>query len=337
MPSINQVKTTCAAMLRRSPKVVPMLHGAPGMGKSDACLQIADDLGIPRDRVLVVHINNHDVVDFTGVPSVTDGMTIFNPTKMFYDFREGTGAGMIVLEELAQSAQQLQTWAAGFTLERETPMFKLDPDVCIIATGNRAEDRAGAKPLLGHLNDRMFHFDVETSLDDWCQWAMPNGVDPLGIAFLRLRPALLNDYDPSRRSNPTQRSWTKLFTEVPTDLPTDMYLSACEGKVGEGAAAEWVAARDMMTKMPSIDGIRLHPDNAEIPEEPAVKFAVATALSMSATVDSFPRDMQYVSRMPKEFQMVYVTDVLRLNPELQQTTDFINWAVANKDIFMGGN
>ena len=116
-----------------------------------------------------------------------------------------------------------------------------------------------------------------------------------------------------------------------------MYLSACEGKVGEGAAAEWVAARDMMAKMPSIDGIRLHPDNAEIPEEPAVKFAVATALSMSATADSFGRDMQYVSRMPKEFQMVYVTDVLRLNPELQQTTDFINWAVANKDIFMGGN
>ena len=337
MPSINQVKTTCTAMFRRSPKVVPFLHGAPGMGKSDACLQIADDLGIPEDRVLVVHINNHDVVDFTGVPSVTDGMTIFNPTKMFYDFREGTGAGMIVLEELAQSAQQLQTWAAGFILERQTPMFKLDPQVCIIATGNRAEDRAGAKPLLGHLNDRMYHFDVETSLDDWCQWAMDNGVYPMGIAFMRLRPALLNDYDPTRRSNPTQRSWTKLFTEIPTDLPTDMYLSACEGKVGEGAAAEWVAARDMMSKMPSIDGIRLHPDNAEIPEEPAVKFAVATALSMSATADSFGRDMQYVSRMPKEFQMVYVTDTLRLNPELQQTTDFINWAVANKDIFMGGN
>lgn len=337
MPSINQVKRTATAMLRRSASVVAMLHGAPGMGKSESALQIAEDLGIPEDRVLVVHINNHDVVDFTGVPSVTDGMTIFNPTKMFYDFREGTGPGMIVLEELAQSAQQLQTWAAGFILERQTPMFKLDPQVCIICTGNRAEDRAGAKPLLGHLNDRMYHFDVETSLDDWCQWAMDNGVDPLGIAFMRLRPALLNDYDPTRRSNPTQRSWTKLFTEIPTDLPTDMYLSACEGKVGEGAAAEWVAARDMMAKMPSIDGIRLHPDNAEIPEEPAVKFAVATALSMSATADSFGRDMQYVSRMPKEFQMVYVTDTLRLNPELQQTTDFINWAVANKDIFMGGN
>lgn len=337
MASINECKTAVSAMFRQSPKVVPMLHGAPGMGKSDACIQIANDLSIQPDRVLVVHINNHDVVDFTGVPSVTDGMTVFNPTKMFYDYREGTGAGLIVLEELAQSSQQLQTWAAGFVLERETPMFKLDPEVRIIATGNRAEDRAGAKPLLGHLNDRMYHFDVETSLDDWCEWAMENGVDAMGIAFLRLRPNLLNDYDPNRRSNPTQRSWTKLFTEVPNDLPTNMYLTAAEGKVGEGAAAEWVAARDMMNKMPSIDAIRLHPADTELPTEPAVKYAVATALSMTATPDSFSRDMQYVSRLPKEFQMVYVTDALRLSPELQQTKDFIDWAIKNKDIFMGGD
>jgi hypothetical protein len=337
MPSITDCKTIVAAMFRKSAKVVPMLHGAPGMGKSDACLQVAEELGIPRDRVLVVHINNHDVVDFTGVPSVTDGMTVFNPTKMFYDFRQGTGKGMIVLEELAQSANQLQTWAAGFVLERETPVFKLDDDVVIICTGNRAEDRAGAKPLLGHLSDRQYHLDVETSLDDYCGWAMPRGIDPLGIAFLRLRPELLNDYDPSRRSNPTQRSWTKLFKEVPNDLPTNLYMAAATGKVGEAAAAEWVSARDMMHKMPSIDSIRLHPENAEIPSEPAVRFAISTALSMTATTESFARDMLYMSRTPKEFQMVYVTDALRLHPELQQTNDFIQWAIANKDIFMGGN
>ena len=337
MASINQCKTMCAAMFRQSPKVVPMLHGAPGMGKSDAAIQIADDLGISQDRVLVVHINNHDVVDFTGVPSIDDGMTIFNPTKMFYDYREGTGAGLIVLEEVAQSNHQLQTWTAGFVLERQTPMFKLDQDVRIICTGNRAEDRSGAKPLLGHLNDRMYHFDVETSLDDWCGWAMENGVPTEGIAFLRLRPNLLNDYDPNRRSNPTQRSWTKLFTEVPNSLPTNLYLEAAEGKVGEGAAAEWVAARDLMHKMPSVDVIRLHPDKTEVPEEPAVRYAVATALSMTTEPQAFARDMLYVDRMPKEFQMVYVTDALRLHPALQQTKPFIDWAIANKDIFMGEN
>lgn len=337
MPSISQIADTVTAMFRNSPKVVPMIHGAPGMGKSEVCLQIGDRLNIPLDRTLVVHINNHDVVDFTGVPSVTDGYTRFNPTEIFAKFRKGTGPGLIILEELAQSTTHHQTWAAGFTLERATTSFELDDDVCIIATGNRAEDRAGAKPLLAHLNDRMYHFDAETSLDDWCEWAMDNGVNPLGIAFLRLRPNLLNDFDPNRRSNPTQRSWTKLFKEVPDDLPTDLYMMAAEGKVGEGAAAEWVAARDMMNKMPSVDAIRLHPKNTEVPKEPAVQYAVATALSMTTSVDAFERDIDYVSRMPKEFQMVYVTDALRLHPQLQTTKFFIDWAIKNKDIFMGGN
>ena len=334
MPSINQSKKIVASQWGKHPEVVPMFWGKPGMGKSHAALQLGEELGIPKDRTLVVHINNHDVVDFTGVPSVVDGQTIFNPTDMFYKFREGTGAGLIVLEELAQSSHHHQQWAGGFTEERATATFKLDPEVRIIASGNRAEDRAGAKPLLSHLNDRLWHLDIETSLDDWCEWAMDNGVPAIGVAFLRLRPDLLNDFDPSRRSNPTQRSWTKLLTQLPDDLPRDLYLMAAEGKVGEGAAAEWVAARDMMHKMPSVDAIRLKPEVMEIPDEPSVKYAVATSMSMSTTPDLFSRDMKYISRMPKEFQMVYVTDALRLHPDLQQTKDFIDWAIKNKDIFI---
>ena len=334
MPSINQSKKIVASQWGKHPEVVPMFWGKPGMGKSHAALQLGEELGIPKDRTLVVHINNHDVVDFTGVPSVVDGQTIFNPTDMFYKFREGTGAGLIVLEELAQSSHHHQQWAGGFTEERATATFKLDPEVRIIASGNRAEDRAGAKPLLSHLNDRLWHLDIETSLDDWCEWAMDNGVPAIGVAFLRLRPDLLNDFDPSRRSNPTQRSWTKLLTQLPDDLPRDLYLMAAEGKVGEGAAAEWVAARDMMHKMPSVDAIRLKPEAMEIPDEPSVKYAVATSMSMSTTPDLFSRDMKYMSRMPKEFQMVYVTDALRLHVDLSQTKDFIDWAIKNKDIFI---
>lgn len=337
MPSINEVVSVATQILRKSPTAVPFFKGKPGMGKSDACVQIGRNLDIPEDRILIVHVNNHDVVDFTGVPSVTDGQTRFNPTEMFYKFREGTGAGLIVLEELPQSSTHHQTWAAGFLLERTTPTFKLDKDVRFLVTGNRVEDRAGAKQLLTHLSNRMYEFEMETSLDDWCEWAMDNGVDSRGIAFLRLRPQLLNDFDANRSVNPTQRAWTQLFLEVPQDLPTNHYMMACTAKVGEGAAAEWCAARDLMDKMPSIDSIRLSPDKVEIPTEPAVMFAVATALSMSTNEDAFERDMKYVGRMNKEFQMVYVTDALRLHPKLQQTKPFIDWAIANKDIFMGGN
>ena len=87
MGSINQIIDTAVALYKKSPKVVVDIVGKPGEGKSDASVQIGKKLGFEDDRILVVHINNHDVVDFTGVPSVTDGMTIFNPSKMFYDFR----------------------------------------------------------------------------------------------------------------------------------------------------------------------------------------------------------------------------------------------------------
>ena len=337
MPSINQVVEVTTKILQKSPTAVPFFRGKPGMGKSDACLLVGKQLGIENDRILVVHVNNHDVVDFTGVPSVTDGQTQFNPTEMFYKFREGTGAGLIVLEELPQSSLHHQTWAAGFLLERNTPTFTLDKDVRFLVTGNRVEDRAGAKQMLTHLSNRMYEFDMETSVDDWCGWAIDNGVDSTGVAFIRFRPALLNDFDANRSVNPTQRAWTQLFTEVPKDLPTDLYMYACQAKVGEGAAAEWVAARDLMHKMPSIDSIRLSPDKVEIPTEPAVSFAVATALSMTTEPEAFERDMIYISRMSPEFQMVYVTDATRLHPKLTQTRDFIDWSLKNKDIFMGGN
>lgn len=337
MPSINEAIETCTAILRKAPNAVPFLKGKPGMGKSDACLQIGDELGIPKDRQLVVHVNNHDVVDFTGVPSIVDGQTKFNPTEMFYKFRKGTGAGLIVLEELPQSSTHHQTWAAGFVLERKTPTFELDDDVRIIVTGNRAEDKAGAKALLTHLSNRLYEFELETSLDDWCEWAMDNGVDHMGIAFMRLRPTLLNDFDPNRSVNPTQRSWTQLFKEVPTDLPANLYMYAAKGKVGEGAASEWVAARDLMHKMPNIDTVRMHPDKTEVPTEPAVMHAISTALSMTCSADSFDRDMTYMQRMRPEFQMVYVTEALRKEPKVQQTKTFIDWSIKHKDIFMGGN
>lgn len=337
MLSFQEIEEVSTAILSLHPTTPLNYSGAPGLGKTACGLKVAANLGVPEDRISIIHLNDHDVVDFTGVPSVVDGMTVFHPTEMFYKFREGTGKGFILLEELAQTPIPIQTFTAGFIEERVFGKYKLDPEVRIVCTGNRAQDRSGAKPLLAHLNDRLIHFDMVTSLDDWCAYAMSIGVNPWLIAFIRLRPDLLNNFDPVQRSNGTQRSWIKVDKTIPMSLPTNLYLAAVAGKVGEANAAEWVAAKDMMHKMPSVDAIRLHPDTMEIPDEPAVKFAVSTSMSMTATADCFGRDMVYIDRMPKEFQMVYVTDVLRLNPALQATPDFIAWAIANKDIFLGSN
>ena len=344
MPSISQIIKNVAAVQMKTPTAPFIIWGRPGEGKSDCCFQIADNQNIRRERVTRLHLSQFDVVDLGGVPEISEHaptgerITVFRPTAAFAAFAEGTGPGLIILEEVGQCAHDMQQFVACLIQDRATSTFKLDPEVRIVLTSNRVEDRSGVRPLLGLLNDRVYHQDMVTSLDDWCAWAMSHGrVDHLGIAFLRLRPDLLNAYDPEARSSPTQRSWTKLLTEVPRNLPAEDYLSIAAGKVGEGAAFEWVSAKDMMHKMPSMDAIRDEPTKVGVPDSAAVLFAVATALSTTANENTFSGDMQYVNRLKKEFQTVYVTDVLRLNPELPETETFITWATENQKMFMGGN
>ena len=75
MPSINQVKETAHRIYLKSSSAVINLLGAPGMGKSECGIQIANMLNIYDDRIGVVHVNNHDVVDFTGQNTTLDCST----------------------------------------------------------------------------------------------------------------------------------------------------------------------------------------------------------------------------------------------------------------------
>lgn len=341
--SPEQVQRTIVETQMFTPHMAFLIHGSPGVGKSQSCPAIAGAQGIPLNRVKSIHLGDYDRVELGGVPEIAtheptgERITVFRPTDILAMFRKGTGAGVVVLEELGSCLDDIKQFVAQLIEDRKTGNFELDPEVRIIATTNRVEDRAGVKPLPSHLNDRFTHIGMSTSIDDFSTHALKRGVDAMGVAFLRLRPELLNNFDPNQTCSGTPRSWFKLFTEVPPTLPTDLYLAVAEGKVGEGNAAEWVAARDMMHKMPSVDVIRMHPEQTEVPDEAAVQFAIATAMSVTTTPDAFVRDMMYIQRMPKEFQMVYVTDAMNLNPELQNTEAYINWAIANKDIFLGGN
>lgn len=337
MPSIESIKTIMTETLRHDPSVVFHIEGTPGSGKTDLCTQVAHALGVSDNRIFIFRPSLHDPVDLMGVPSVVNGATVWNTPADFAQFAEGTGPGVIIWDETNQGITMMQNAIAGAMLDKFIGPLRLDRQVIQISTGNRAKDKAGSKDLPTQLGNRVNRILAEAGLDDWCSWAMANGVDPMGVAFIRLRPGLLNDFDPNRQTNPTPRSWTQLFTKIPSTLPRDLYLYAAEGYVGEGPATEWVAAKDMMQKMPSIDYILMQPDKAEVPAEPAIQYAVSTALGLRPA-DTFERAMPYMERMPKEQQMLYVSDMVRIHKAaVQNTKTFIDWSIKNKDLFMSSN
>lgn len=337
MASFSQIKDGIVQTLRHDPTAVFHIEGSPGTAKSSLCQSIADELGIPNDRVYTFLASIHDPVDITGVPSVNQGTTFWNPPSQLARFEAGTGPGMIVVDDLAQGQTAMVNACASMILDRKVESLAFDPNVVFISTGNRAKDKAGSKTLPTHYSNRVCTVTMDFSIDDWTAWALSNNVPAEAVAFARLRPALMNDFDAQRGINPTPRSWSHLWQKVPMTIPNSIYLSIAEGYVGEGPAAEWVAAKDMMSKMPSVDYILMQPTQAEVPQEPAVRYAVTTSLAMRTTPDNFDRAMQYVERMPKEFAMLYVTDVLRMQPKVQSTSTFISWAIKNKDIFMSSN
>lgn len=337
MASFSQLKDGIVQTLRHDPTAVFHIEGSPGTAKTSLCMEVGNELGIPPERIFVRNSSRMEPTDLTGLPQVVNGVTMWTRSELVDDIKEGTGPSLTVFDDAAQAASAVFNPISSLVLDRRVDRTKVDPQAMFISTGNRAKDKAGSKTLPTHYSNRVCTVGMDFSIDDWTGWALGNNVPAEAVAFARLRPALLNDFDPNRSINPTPRSWTHLWTKVPMHLPNSIYLSMAEGYVGEGPAAEWVAAKDMMSKMPSVDYIIMQPTQAEVPAEPAVRYAVATALAIRTTPDNFDRAMAYMERMPKEFLMLYVSDVVRMSPKVTATKTFIDFAIRNKDIFMSSN
>ena len=53
---------------------------------------------------------------------------------------------------------------------------------------------------------------------------------------------------------------------------------------------------------------------------------------MATSKQSFGRFMQYVTRMEKEWQVVYIRDCLRRENSVKFDKVFTDWSVANADV-----
>ena len=76
---------------------------------------------------------------------------------------------------------------------------KLSPYVTFIAATNRREDKAAVSGLLEPVKSRFAAIvELEVSPDDWVIWALNNNMPTELIAFIRFRPDLLDNFQPSK-------------------------------------------------------------------------------------------------------------------------------------------
>lgn len=310
-------------------KIVPFILGAPGGGKSACARDIVTELGF--DTVVEFTASLRDPVDVLGTPNNNGEFTRWVPPEEFYNLRRGRAA--LILEELSDAPIPMQNALCGVIYDRRAGQLQLSPDLFIIATGNRTEDKSGANRITSKLANRTRRFDFQENIDDWTEWALDNDIDPILIQFLRFRPGLLSDFDANRFANPTPRAWERVSL-IPESLEGGLFFDNVSGEVGEGAAAEYTGFRRIYQSLPNVDSILLDPMGADVPQDPATLYALTGALARKSTKDNFDRVMRYTNRMSPEFNVMCTKDAIKLQPAIKHSRAFVEWASKHAEVLM---
>lgn len=321
-------------------KFVPFIVGKPGGGKSSCAREIADEIAkahnIPAERIVEFNPSLREPSDILGLPDLSGDYSRWIPPKEFYDIRKGQGPSILIIEELSDATMDMQNPLCRVILDRFAGQMPLSEELYIIASGNRTEDKSGASRLSTKLANRMRTLEFTENLEDWTNWAMKNNVPADIMGFLAFKPSLLSDFDPSRPCNPTPRSWADV-ARIPSTLPKAVYREHVAGAVGDGAAAEFTGFQRLMKNLPDYDKVKNDPEKAQLPDDPATKYAMAIRMAADATPELLPNFITYGERLGAEFLILMLRTMARdpNKAKCLQTKAYTNIAIKHARAIMG--
>lgn len=324
------------------------IWGPPGVGKSDTVAQVAKAMG--RD-LSDVRLSLLDPVDLKGfpVPDMANRQMTWLPADFLppMEVKKTVGKGktaaetlvpndtegVLFLDELTSAPPAVQGAAYQLILNRKIGNYTLPIGWDIVAAGNREGDRSIVHRMPAALRNRFIHVEYEVNADEWSQWAVSSDIQTEIIAFLRFKSNLLHSFDPSAdpRAFPTPRTWAFASDILKSNLPAAVELELLRGTVGD-AAGELTAFMRVYKDLPTVDEVLMNPDKAALPNELSAKYAISTSLAAKASRDNFDVVMQYVNRLPTEFQVVFMRDSARRDDGVQKAQSYMKWCVKNHEV-----
>src|SRR6478672_12361137 len=191
------------------------IWGPPGIGKSALVQQFAAQLGLPCVSLLGSQLAPEDLI---GVPQILDGTSRFCPPRMV----ARPDPYCLFLDELNACSHEVQKAFYSLIHERRLGEYTLHPDSIVVGAGNRAHDSAIVKPMSSALLNRMVHVHLKVSHRDWLEWAGQNGIHPLVLEYIQLRPDHLWS-EPPKHEEPfsTPRAW-HMMSDALTEFGDDI-------------------------------------------------------------------------------------------------------------------
>lgn len=309
-------------------KLVPMLHGSPGIGKSDIAKNVAKKFNL---KLIDIRLAQCDPTDLNGFPKLDGKKAGYVPMSTFPiegdSIPEGYAGWLILFDELTSAPRSVQAASYKILLDRMVGDHSIHKNVAMMAAGNLESDGAIVEPMSTALQSRLIHLEVETNAKDWGTWAQTNGIDHRITSYIEFRPDHVYTFNPdhSDKTYASPRTWEfthKLLQVTSINRET---LPLLIGTLGEGVAREFYGFLQIHENLPKIEEIIKAPDSIAVPTEPSTQFALCGAIAANVTPANCEALLDFVNRLPAEFQIVCVRGMLKRNPTVIKAPSFAPW------------
>lgn len=326
--------------------VVPFLEGDPGVGKTAAPRQVAEELEISYKQVILAQFDAGELAglpwmdkyidDSSGKPIERNRMIRLRPNYLPDLYGADGAAGIFNLDELPQAFLANQNIASQIVNEYRVGEHNIPMTWTMCCTGNKPENKAGTTSMPSHLRDRLLFIPIEADHEEFSAYASQRGIHPHIRAYLHNNPNKLAKFDPGAKACPSPRSWEKTSAILGMDLPSEVRSCAVQGMIGEGAGREFIAWIKVEKDMPKIDDVIRDPDKAPLfgNDKADVLYMLLGALSDRANKDNIAQIMKYIKRLPsQEFSVYFMRDMITRDPTMKGHKAVSDWIIKDgKDL-----
>lgn len=256
--NLNQVKKSLPYMFKA--KIVPMLTGIHGVGKSTAVREYCEEQEI---GFIDLRLGQMEVGDLLGLPEITedkrDGhkITVFARPKWF----PTEGKGVLFLDEINRSKRDVIQAVFQLVLDRKLHDYVLPEGWSVVAAMNPStEDYTTIDLSDKAFLDRFCHIKISSSYQDFLSYGSSKGFNKSITNFISAHPAMLRgatkdftlDYvTPSDRSWEQMQRLTNMYDKK--ELPEDIFNELAVGIVGLEASTAFLSWKKNAEK--PIDGL----------------------------------------------------------------------------------
>lgn len=235
-------------------KQIPFFfHGKPGIGKSELLEQLAKNLGMQLEILMLTQIDSQDLRGIQYPDPVTKRMVYYPP-----EFLPGPNSPptILFLDELTGAEPRLQVSAYQLLLSRRIGSYHLPDNCYVCAAGNGPGDGAIAYEMGTALSSRLLHISIQAEPKSWLEWAVENKIHPSVLTLIQLRGDLLEQVDAQLTNGhligPNPRAWARvshILYSVGVDN-REIAEPLVEGLIGKSAAADLFLTAEEMRGLP---------------------------------------------------------------------------------------